>query len=94
MATITISLPDQLKDFVELEVSRKGYGNVSEYFRSLLRQAQEQESDARLKALLLEGLTSGDARIVDKGFWSELKDEAVDLLERRGQKKRDKKTGS
>ena len=30
MATITISLPDTLKSFVESQIEAKGYGNVSE----------------------------------------------------------------
>jgi antitoxin ParD1/3/4 len=58
MTTITISLPDSLKAFVETQLATKGYGNVSEYFRSLLREAQAKEQDARLEALLLEGLAS------------------------------------
>lgn len=58
MTTITISLPDSLKAFVETEVDTKGYGNVSEYFRTLLRDAQTKAQDAQLEALLLEGLAS------------------------------------
>ncbi|HEY1934245.1 MAG TPA: type II toxin-antitoxin system ParD family antitoxin [Acetobacteraceae bacterium] len=58
MATITISLPDSLKAFVESRLATGGYGNVSEYFRSLLREAQAKEEAARLEALLLEGLAS------------------------------------
>jgi antitoxin ParD1/3/4 len=58
MTTVTISLPDSLKAFVETQLATKGFGNVSEYFRSLLREAQEKEQDARLEALLLEGLAS------------------------------------
>jgi antitoxin ParD1/3/4 len=58
MTTITISLPDSLKAFVETEVDTEGYGNVSEYFRSLLRDAQTKAQDARQEALLLEGLAS------------------------------------
>jgi antitoxin ParD1/3/4 len=58
MATVTISLPESLKAFVETQLNTKGYGNVSEYFRSLLRQAQAKEEEARLEALLLEGLAS------------------------------------
>lgn len=58
MTTVTISLPDSLKAFVEAQLATKGYGNVSEYFRSLLREAQAKEQDARLEALLLEGLAS------------------------------------
>ena len=40
MIAISISLPDSLKTFVDAEVATKGYGNVSEYFRTLLRDAQ------------------------------------------------------
>ena len=59
MTTLTISLPDSLKEFIDREVQTKGYGNVSEYVRGLLRAAQAKEADARLEALLIEGLTTG-----------------------------------
>ena len=58
MTTITISLPDSLKAFVDAQLANKGFGNVSEYFRSLLREAQAKEEQAHLEALLLEGLAS------------------------------------
>jgi antitoxin ParD1/3/4 len=58
MTTVTISLPDSLKAFIDRQLADKGYGNVSEYLRSLLREAQAKEEDARLEALLLEGLSS------------------------------------
>jgi antitoxin ParD1/3/4 len=58
MPTVTISLPDSLKAFVETQLANKGFGNVSEYFRSLLREAQAKEEQAHLEALLLEGLAS------------------------------------
>ncbi len=58
MTTVTISLPDSLRAFVDAQLATKGFGNVSEYFRSLLRDAQAKEEDARLEALLLEGLAS------------------------------------
>jgi antitoxin ParD1/3/4 len=58
MTTVTISLPDSLKAFVDSQMTDKGFGNVSEYFRSLLRDAQTKEDDARLEKLLLEGLAS------------------------------------
>ena len=86
MATITISLPDTLKTFVESQIETKGYGNVSEYFRSLLREAQEKENEARLEALLLEGLASGEGDAPDAAFWTELKAEAAQLLAARPRK--------
>jgi antitoxin ParD1/3/4 len=58
MTTVTISLPDSLKAFIDSQLATKGYGNVSEYFRTLLREAQAKEEEARLEALLLEGLAS------------------------------------
>src|ERR1700728_2577502 len=71
MTTVTISLPDSLKAFVDGQLASKGYGNVSEYFRSLLRDAQAKEQDARLEALLLEGLASKSLPL-DRDFWKRL----------------------
>ena len=81
MPTLTISLPESLRDFIDRQVKTKGYGNTSEYVRSLLREAQEEEADKRLQSLLLEGLESGgeDLRVNEK-FWSELKAEAAALI--------------
>jgi antitoxin ParD1/3/4 len=81
MATITISLPDSLKEFVEGQLATKGYGNVSEYFRSLLREAQAKEESLRLERLLLEGLASGPGIPCDHAFWTDLKAEAGRILE-------------
>lgn len=85
MTTLTISLPDSLKEFIELEVESKGYGNVSEYVRGLLREAQAKQADARLEALLIEGLTSGEDLPLTADFWSELKQDATKILSRRKQ---------
>ncbi len=80
MTTVTISLPESLKEFIEREVQTKGYGNVSEYVRSLLREAQEKASDSKLEALLLAGLESGDDIPLSQKFWRELKAEARQRL--------------
>jgi len=73
MTTVTISLPESLREFIDREVQTKGYGNVSEYVRSLLREAQAKASDARLEALLLEGLESGHDIPLSQSFWRQLK---------------------
>jgi antitoxin ParD1/3/4 len=80
MTTLTISLPDSLKDFIEREVQTKGYGNVSEYVRGLLRNAQAKEADARLETLLIEGLTAGKDIPLSPDFWDELKRDAAKIL--------------
>ena len=50
MTTVTISLPESLRTFIDEQLATKGYGNVSEYFRSLLRDAQTRQEDARLES--------------------------------------------
>ncbi len=86
MTTVTISLPESLKTFIEEQIATKGYGNVSEYFRTLLREAQAKEEDAKLEALLIEGLTSGEDIPLSREFWSELKAEAAELARKHKKK--------
>ncbi|HEX9200968.1 MAG TPA: type II toxin-antitoxin system ParD family antitoxin [Acidobacteriaceae bacterium] len=80
MTTVTISLPESLKEFINVEVQTKGYGNVSEYVRGLLRAQQAKEADARLETLLLDGLTSGEDIRLTPEFWQELKADAARIL--------------
>jgi antitoxin ParD1/3/4 len=82
MTTVTISLPPSLKQFVDTQVASKGYSHVSEYFRNLLREAQARESDARLEALLLEGLASGDPIPVNEEFWKNLTAKTDKIIEK------------
>jgi antitoxin ParD1/3/4 len=88
MTTVTISLPESLKEFIDRQLATKGYGNVSEYFRSLLRDAQQAEADARLEALLLEGLASGDDVPLTRAFWAELKTEARQIAAKHTSRKK------
>ena len=82
MTTVTISMPESLKEFIDHTVETKGYGNVSEYVRGLLREAQTREVDARLEALLLAGLASGKDLPITQDFWRELKSDAAKILAR------------
>ncbi len=88
MTTVTISLPESLKEFVDGQLATKGFGNVSEYFRSLLREAQEEEKDARLEVLLLEGLAGGKDIPVSRQFWRDLKAEALQIARRQVARKK------
>ncbi len=83
MTTVTISLPESLKEFIDVEVQTKGYGNVSEYMRGLLRAQQVSAAEARLEALLLEGLAGGEDIELTTDFWRELKAEAAGILARK-----------
>jgi len=70
------------------QLTTKGYGNVSEYFRSLLRDAQKEEAEARLEALLLEGLAGGADIPLTPEFWKDLKAEARGIAAKHEARKR------
>ena len=54
MSRLTISMPDQMSEWVEAQISAGRYGNVSEYFRDLVRRDQERRESAtqELRALI------------------------------------------
>ena len=56
MATLNISLPGRMEAFVRAQCEGD-YGNVSEYFRTLVREKMKQEIEADLS--LLESTRSG-----------------------------------
>jgi Arc/MetJ-type ribon-helix-helix transcriptional regulator len=53
-ASLNISLPQSLKDYVETQVRDSGYSTPSEYARELVREDQKRRGERRLEALLLE----------------------------------------
>ena len=54
MDTMNISLPKPMAEFVRQKVGRD-YGNVSEYFRELVRQRMKKEIEAGLRLLRESG---------------------------------------
>ncbi len=71
MSTMNISLPDGLKAFVDDQVSRRGYGTISEYVRELIRKDQER---THLRSLLLGGAASTPGGIADDAYFEGLRD--------------------
>ena len=79
MTSMNISIPENLRDFVDGKVKDGGYGSASEYVRELIRGAKEKESkEAQLRELLLVGLEQlkrGDATEYDEASLPKLFDE-------------------
>jgi len=66
MATMNVSLPDPMKDWVEAQVKGGKYANSSDYVRDLIRQDQlYQEKRRALIQALIEGEESGSAGKLD-----------------------------
>ncbi|MCR9073595.1 MAG: type II toxin-antitoxin system ParD family antitoxin [Alphaproteobacteria bacterium] len=67
MSRLTISMPDQMNEWVEAQIAAGRYGNVSEYFRDLVRRDQERREAA--VAELRTMLERAEARgISDRAF--------------------------
>ena len=60
MATLNISMPDEMRAFIEACVSTGEYQSASDYLRDLIRHDREET-----ERLLVEGLESGTARPLD-----------------------------
>ena len=61
MNRLTISVPEQMNDYVEAQIKGGRYGNVSEYFRDLVRRDQERRETAiqELRTMLDKAEASG-----------------------------------
>lgn len=60
MAKMTISMPDAMSAYIASRVESGQYGNVSEYFRDLVRREQQRQAAAEeLRRLLEEAENSG-----------------------------------
>ena len=60
MATMNVSLPDKMKQWVEDQVQTGRYGNASDYVRDLVRRDQERAyARDEFERLVEEGIASG-----------------------------------
>jgi len=60
MATMNVSLPDLMKDWVEAQMKTGRYANASDYVRDLIRKDQERSGKiAAMQRFVDEGLKSG-----------------------------------
>jgi antitoxin ParD1/3/4 len=66
MATMNVSLPSAMKDWIERQAETGRYANVSDYVRDLIRRDQQrQEALAILQAAITEGIQSGPPEAFD-----------------------------
>jgi antitoxin ParD1/3/4 len=73
MTNINVSLPEPLKLFVEEQVSKGGYGSVSEYLRELVLEARRRTERQELEAKLLKGLQAPISEMTTKE-WTALRE--------------------
>ena len=73
MATMNVSLPDDLKSFVDSQVNHGNYGSTSEYIRDLIRHDYDR---GQLRDALLDGARSPITTEADTAYFESLRDQA------------------
>jgi len=71
MTTMNISLPDDMKDWIDAQVQSRGFTTSSEFIRDLILREKE---IADFRAMIQEGLDSGDPIPADDAFFQSLRD--------------------
>jgi antitoxin ParD1/3/4 len=72
MATMNVSLPDQMKTWVESRAATGRYSNASDYVRDLIRRDQQRaDAIADLDALIQEGIDSGMSPRTVEEIWED-----------------------
>lgn len=71
MSTMNISLPQDMKAFVDEQVAKRGYGTSSEYVRDLIRREQDRQ---QLRRLILDGMASGAGQVAEREYFDSLRD--------------------
>ncbi len=73
MTTMNVSLPDDLKRFVDSRVDHGNYGSTSEYVRDLIRRDHDRR---QLRTALLEGARSATVGAADAAYFASLRTRA------------------
>ncbi len=71
MSTMNVSLPDELKSYVDEQVGDGIYGSTSEYVRDLIRRDKDRQ---QLRHALLDGASSKSGPIADASYFATLRD--------------------
>ncbi len=79
MTTMNISLPEEMKAFIEARMTQEGYASASEYLRALVREVQKKDAREGLEAKLVEGL-QGPRVVMTREDWDSIRQEAMDGL--------------
>lgn len=73
---MNISLPVDLRQWVDKQVDEGGYGTASEYIRDMLRRKRERQVKQEVEALVLEAMESGELEVMDDKDFADIRNEA------------------
>ena len=70
---MNISLPDELKAFVDQRIASEGFGSSSEYMRELIRRDRDR---AQFRQYLLDGVNAKPLGRMDAAYFAALRKRA------------------
>ena len=85
---MNISLPDQLKEFVDDQVGSGRYSSVSEYVRDLIRYDEKRKAQEKVERMLMEGIQSSGPTEMTSQDWADIRQEALKQFQLRQSRKR------
>jgi len=80
-STLTISLPEDLKQFATQRSHTAHYGTPSDYIRGLIREDLKRLEEERLEIELMKGLKSGKGIPMTKEAWQRMRAEAAKIIQ-------------
>lgn len=72
---MSVSLPEELKNYVKQRTQQDHYGTPSDYVRGLIREDLKRHEQERLEHMLLQGLASGPGITMNDAEWRKLESE-------------------
>jgi antitoxin ParD1/3/4 len=75
METVSITLPESVKQYLDEQVAKGGYGSVSDYLRHLVETHQKEQAQAALESEVLKGLESGESTPMTSEDWRAIREE-------------------
>jgi putative addiction module CopG family antidote len=67
---LTLSLPDELDEFVSRRVREEAYADAGEYLRALIRADRRRAVEEKLERLVEEALESGPPQTMTDADWT------------------------
>jgi antitoxin ParD1/3/4 len=84
MSSMNVSLPESMRHWVESIVAGEGFGTVSEYVRSLIREDQKKRAREELDSKLIQALDSGSEVELTADDWSDIRSKVREKLIKKG----------
>ena len=86
-ATMNVSLPTDLKRWVDEQVEAGGYGTASEFMRDMIRRARLRQQRRDIDAMLVDAVSQGADIVMDDADWAAIRKAARKYAAKSSRKK-------